>query len=349
MNNRQAIWKNWMKNKPTQQDVARLAGVSRATVSYVLNKREAENAIPHETTKRVLVAIHELGYVPNQQAQHLKRQSTNRICVILPRLGIPMNDLMLRAQRHHATKKGYSIIIAIGDSHERITQLLTQVQGGLADGVHLELGYGAITDTDKILEQITGIGVPIIVAANTEPTKEYDAYWVTDKDASYEAIQYLIGQGHQKIAFFGHNIAEIEKYARYQGYIQALADNRLPINHEYIHIGIETREQAHRKTHELLELDSPPSAIFCTADINALTVIATLQQHGLAVPDDVAVIGCGNISEGRFSHPPLTTVGPITRTFEDIAILMMHRLTDKDQMSPQKILQQWNLIIREST
>jgi DNA-binding LacI/PurR family transcriptional regulator len=338
-----------MKNKPTQQDVAQLAGVSRATVSYVINKREAENAIPQETTERVWSAIHELGYVPNQQAQHLKRQATNRICVILPRLGIPMNDLMLRTQRYHATEKGYSIIIAVGDSHERITQLLTQVQGGLADGVHLELGYGAIIHTDKILEQITGIGVPIIVAANTEPTKEYDVYWVTDKDASYEAIQYLINQGHQNIAFLGHNIAELDTYGRYQGYSQAMADNRLAISSDYVRIGIETREQAHNTTHELINLSEPPSAIFCTADINALTAIATLQQHGLSVPDDVAVIGCGNISAGRFSYPPLTTVGPITRTFEDIAILMMHRLTEEDQMPSQKILQKWNLIIREST
>lgn len=338
-----------MKHKPTQQDVAQLAGISRATVSYVINNREAENAIPIETTERVWSAIHELGYVPNQQAQHLKKQATNRICVILPRLGIPLNDIMLRVQRHHATKKGYSIIIAVGDSHERITQLLTQVQGGLADGVHLALDYGAITDIDKILEQITGIGVPIIVTANIEATKEYDVYWLTDKEASYEAVQYLINQGHRNIAFLGHNIAELENYGRYQGYSQAMTDNGIPINHDYVRIGIETREQAHNATHEFLNLSEPPSAIFCTADINALTAIATVQQRGLSVPEDVAVIGCGNISEGKFSYPRLTTIGPIISTFEDIAILMMHRLTEKEQMPPQKILQKWNLIIREST
>ena len=337
-----------MKNKPTQADVAKLAGVSRATVSYVLNNREVENAIPQETTERVWTAIRDLGYVPNQQAQHLKRQATNRICVILPRLGIPMNDLMLRTLRQHATAEEYSIIITVGDTNERITQILTQVQGGLADGVLLDLSYGAITNIDQILEQLQGIRVPVILTANVEPTDAYDTYWVTDKKASYQATQYLIEKGHQNIAFLGHNIVELENYGRYQGYADALQDNDLPIKPHAIKIGLETREQAHYATHELLNLSHPPSAIFCTADINALTTIATLQHHGCKVPDDIAVIGCGNISEGKFAFPLLTTIGPMTRAFDDIGALMIRRLTDRQHLPPQKIIQKWELIIRDS-
>lgn len=338
-----------MRNKPTQSDVAKLAGVSRATVSYVVNNLQAENAIPRETTERVWSAIRELDYVPNQQAQHLKQQATNRICVILPRLGIPMNDLMLKAIRQLATQAGYSIIIAVGDSNERIIQLLTQVKGGLADAVHLDLSYGVITDTDNILDLMKNIRVPVIVNANVEPTKDFDSYWVTDKVATYDAIQYLIDNGHEHIAFLGHNIAHLDDYGRYQGYVEALSDNGIGLNLSLIRVGIESREHAHTVTQELIYLEQPPTAIFCTADINALTAIATLQQDGLSIPDEVAVIGCGNISEGHFSYPRLTTIGPLNRAFDELATLMMHRLTAEQQLPPQIVQQDWNLIIRDST
>jgi len=338
-----------MKNKPTQMDVAKLAGVSRATVSYVINNREAENAIPSETTERVWSAIHQLGYVPNQQAQHLKRQATHRICVILPRLGIPAHDLMIQAQRKHLTRKGYSIIIAVGDTHNRIMQLITQIKGGLADGVYLDLGYGSIHDIDVILEQLVGINVPTIVNAPIEPTADYDVNWITDQAGTYEAIQYLIEQGHQRIAFIGHNVVDIDNYGRYRGYVQALSDHDIAVQADYVCVGLEKREQAYRAVEGLLTLDTPPTAIFCTSDINALTAIATIQHNGQRVPQDMAVIGTGNISEGQYAYPRLTTVGPLEHNFEEAASLLLHRLTDKDQMPPQKIVQQWQLIVRDST
>lgn len=337
-----------MKSKPTQRDVAQLAGVSRATVSYVLNKREAENAIPQETTERVWSAIHELGYVPNQQAQHLKRQSTNRICVILPRLGIPANDLMIQAQRKYLAEKDYSIIIAVGDTHDRILKLITQVRAGLADAVYLSIGYGSITDIEAILQQLQNITVPIIVDANIEPTIDYDVSWITDEIGAYEAIQYLIEQGHQRIAFMGHNIAQLEHYGRYKGYTRAFADNDIDIQPEYVQTGFDQRQQAYDAVNRFLDMETPPTAIFCTSDINALTTIATIQHRGLSVPDDMAVVGFGNISEGQFSYPRLTTVGPIEHTFDETASLMLHRLTATEQMSPQKVIQKWQLIIRES-
>lgn len=338
-----------MKNKPTQTDVAKLAGVSRATVSYVINNRQTENAIPDETTERVWSAINDLGYVPNQQAQHLRRQATHRICVILPRLGIPANDLMIQAQRKYLTKQGYSIIIAVGDSEQRILKLITQVKGGLADSVYLDLGYGAIRNIDTILGQLEGINVPILVNAPIEPTTDYDVSWITDKEGTYEAIQYLINKGHQRIAFIGHNIADIENYGRYQGYVQALSDHGLTIQPEYIHVGLEQREQANQAVNILLNADIKPTAIFCTSDINALTAIAAIQHYGLSIPEEVAVIGFGNISESQFAYPRLTTVGPEAHTFDETATLMLHRLTDEEQLPPQKVIKQWNLIIRDST
>lgn len=338
-----------MKNKPTQTDVAKLAGVSRATVSYVINNRQAENAIPDETTARVWSAIQTLGYVPNQQAQHLKRQATKRICVILPRLGIPANDLMIQAQRKCLAEEGYSIIVAVGDTKKRVLELITQVKGGLADGVYLDLGYGSIRDIDVILEQLEGINVPMIVNAPIDPTTDYDVDWITDQAGTYEAIQHLIHKGHQRIAFIGHNVVDIESYGRYQGYVKALSDHGISVQPEYINVGLEQRGQAYHAVHALLDLNTPPTAIFCTSDINALTATSAIQHYGLSTPDDVAVIGFGNISEGQYAYPRLTTVGPLEHNFAEAASLLLHRLTDEDQLPPQKIVQQWQLIIRDST
>lgn len=338
-----------MKNKPTQADVAKLAGVSRATVSYVINNREAENAIPSETTERIWSAIHELGYVPNQQAQHLKRQATKRICVTLPRLGIPANDLMIQAMRKYLAEHGYSIIIAVGDTQERIMQSIEQIKGGLADALYLDLGYGTIPNLDEILGQLVGINTPTIVNAPLEPTADYDVNWITDRQGTYDAIQYLIEQGHHQIAFIGHNITDLEQYGRYLGYVQALTDHNLPVEQDYICVGLEQRAQTYEAINRLLEMENRPTALFCTSDINAITTLSTIHRCGLRIPQDVAVVGFGNISESQFTHPPLTTVGPMEHTFDEVASLMLHRLTSEDQQPPQKIVYNWDLIIRHST
>lgn len=337
-----------MKHKPTQVDVAKLAGVSRATVSYVLNNLDSKNAIPAETSERVWAAIKELGYVPNQQAQHLKRQATDRICVILPRLGIPSNDIMLQGLRNHLTKRGYSIIIAVGDTQAQIQELLTQVRGGLADGVYVVLGYGNIADKSEILKQLRGIGVPIIVNANLDPTPDYDTVCITEQEATYEAITHLITQGHQRIAFLGHDIVDLENYDRYKGYAQALQDNNIPVINSLIYSGNSTRDAAYQSIVHLLQLTDRPTAIFCTADINAITGMVAIQRAGLSVPNDVAVIGCGNILEAAYSYPSLTTIGPAEHSFDDIARLLVHRLTAKSQQPEKQIVQKWQLIVRES-
>ena len=268
--------------------------------------------------------------------------------MILPRLGIPANDLMIQAQRKYLAEQDYSIIIAVGDTHERVLKLITQVRAGLADAVYLSIGYGSITDIDAVLKQLQGINVPIIVDANIKPTPDYDVSWITDENGSYEAIQYLIGKGHQRIAFMGHNIAQLEEYGRYKGYARAFADHDIAIPSDYVRSGFDQRQQAYDAINEFLDMDIPPTAIFCTSDINALTAIATIQHRGLSVPDDIAIIGFGNISEGQFSYPRLTTVGPLEHTFDDTASLMLHRLTANQQMPPKKVIKKWQLIIRES-
>lgn len=338
-----------MKKKPTQSDVARLAGVSRATVSYVINNLEDENAIPVDTSQRVWDAVKKLGYVPNQQAQHLKCQATYRICVILPRLGIPFHDIFLRTLREHATAQGYSVMITIGDTRERIEQLLIQIRGGVADAVYLELGYGTISGVNYILKQLHGIGVPVIVNSDVEPTVDYDVVWDTNEQAAYQAVQHLIERGHQRIAFIGHQIAELNRYERYRGYVQALVDHGIAVDDACIHTGLERLTDAYAVTNELLTSSSPPTAIFCTSDINALMVIAAAQRSGFNIPQDLAVIGSGNITEGAYSYPSLTTIGPQHHTFDDVAHLMMRRLLRGDQPPPKKITREWQLIIRESS
>ena len=339
-----------MRNKPTQADVAKLAGVSRATVSYVINHVEDKNAIPAETSQRVWSAIEQLGYVPNQQAQHLKRQATDRICVILPRLGIPSNDMMLQGLREHLTDEGYSIIITVGNTQEQIETVLKQVRGGLADGVYLMLGYGHIAEPGRILEQLQGIGVPVIVDGNLSPTPDYDTVSITEQESTYEAVIYLLEQGHRRIAFMGHNIVDLENYERYIGYCHAHRNYGIPVLPELICIGNSRRDMAYECTRQLLSLAQRrrPTAIFATADINAITGMVAAHRIGLSIPDDIAFIGCGNILEAAFSHPTLTTVGPHAYSFDDVAALLLHRLTSEHQQPPTQLTHQWQLILRES-
>jgi len=338
-----------MKNKPTQADVAKLAGVSRATVSYVINNVESKNAIPEETAQRVRQVIETLGYVPNQQALHLKRQATDRICVVLPRLGVPFNDLLLHGLRSTISEFGYSIFITVGDTEDSIIQLLKQVRGGLVDGVFMMLDYGNIADEQQILNQLHGIGVPMVLQADLTPTPDYDTTWTTEREATYEAIRFLIQKGHRRIAFLGHDLINIESYGRYQEYIQAHMDHDLPVHQNLIIPGNSTRDHAYHSVLRLLREDKPPTAIFCTADIIAITSMVAIQKFGLSIPNDIVVVGCGNILEAEYAMPSLTTIGPPQHSYDEVAALLVQRLTATTQPPPQRITQRWQLIVREST
>src|SRR5689334_20858577 len=138
---------------PTTKDVARLAGVSAATVSYVLNgRRQRSSTVSAETRQRVLDAVATLGYVPNQIGRNLRLQRTERISLILPRVGVPVNDVLIRDIQRVADQHGYTVMISVVDTPEREQHMLNQLKRRLADGAIIVHGTWAEEDFAELVQ-----------------------------------------------------------------------------------------------------------------------------------------------------------------------------------------------------
>ncbi len=334
---------------PTIRDVAELAHVSASTVSYVLNGRGGEaSRISPETHERVLAAVNQLGYVQNNTARHLRRRTTERVCLALPSLGRPYHDELAQQLSQTALEFGYSVVVSVGGTFERNVAILNDVRSGLADGIMLDINDA---EDDRIipkLEELAKSRIAVMVLGTLNGTG-FDVMDTTEGQAVVSAVSYLIGRGHRQIGYIAHQFeAGIPLGQRYRSYAHALDQAGIPLDPKLIVEGAGSREESYRNAQLLLSLANPPSAIFSASDIGALSAIAAARDLGYRIPEDVAVIGCGNVFESRISYPRLTTVGPTSLDFRIPIHYLFERLKSEDAIEQRQFVQKWELNIRES-
>ncbi len=335
---------------PTIRDVAQLANVSASTVSYVLNGRAGEaSRISPETHERVLAAVSELSYVQNITARHLRRRFTERICLALPGLGRPYHDVLAQQLGQMAQTLGYSVIVSVGGTFESNIGILNDVRSGLADGIILDLNDAEDPRIVPKLEDLAHSRIATVVFGSHLTGSGFDMIATTEGQAVASAVQYLIHRGHRRIAYIAHQIeCGVPVGQRYRSYVSALSEAEIPVEPALVVDGAGSREAAYQNAQLLLSLANPPTAIFSASDIGALSVIAAARDLGLHVPDDVAVIGCGNIFESRISAPRLTTVGPTSLDFRIPIQYLFERLKSDQLIEQRQFVQKWELNIRES-
>ena len=331
------------RKRVTSHDVARYAGVSQATVSYVLSgRRSGKLRVSEDTRQRVLAAAQELGYVPNQTARALRRQRTERVCLMLSRVGVPSYDQLVIDLQRCADEYGYTVIITVSNSPEREQHAIQQIRRGIADALlipyHIDPTH---------VEQIVATGLPLVVMSNQITPSGFDVVRTTEATACDEAITYLINKGHRRIAFIGHRPNVDTPYARYESYTRTLQANTIPLDPALVRVGAEQREAAYRSTCDLLALPERPTAIFVTSDIGAISAMNAIQAARLRVPEDIAVVGVGNIPEGAAIRPRLTTVGQDPLDFGAVAQLLFDRLQANGMIEDRELVLPWRLIVRE--
>lgn len=332
---------------PTMADVARLANVSTAAVSLFLSGRgERLKRVGADAQLRIREAVERLGYVQNQTARHLRLQRTERICVLLPQLGIPYADRIAQDVEAAAGRKGFSTIVVTGHSIETWQRVLGEVEAGLADGI--------IGDADGFTdEELTELFGPqarfskarLILHPNADPA-QFSVVNYDRLSALREALEHLRTSGRKRLAYVQNTThranpraAMVEAYA---------AEHRLELDLVGCVEGASRRETAAAATRQLLALPQPPDAILVESDFSAVTIIEELQRHGLRVPDDVAVIGCGNAEEGFYCNPRLTTIGPTEMSLAEAAEYLIEGITSQTPQPHRRFLLPWTLIRRES-
>lgn len=334
------------KRTPTAYDVARRAGVSQATVSYVLNGRKnGKTNISDETRQRILEAVEELGYVPNTSARSLRRQRTDRICVMLPGLGAPLYDRMTLDLQTVALSYGYSTVLMVGGREEQERHVLDQLQRRLADGI-LIIKPRRITGADLV--PLVEAGLAVLAYDNYIEGEGFDVVRTLEEEASFQAANYLLDKGHRRIAFLGRQSDPASHQEAYEGYVRAMQSRGIPLDRQLVRAIHGSRERTYQTALDLLQIDERPTAIMCGGDNVAISAIWAVRDAGLRVPDDVAIVGSGNIPEGRVMHPSLTTVGAPSIDFSDIAHLLFSRLQSPEPLAGRTYIRPVELIIRES-
>lgn len=334
----------------TMHDVALAADVSVATVSYTLNGTAANRSrIGLATRERVLAAVEDLGYVPFESAQSLRKRATNRICLSVPRLGVPYYDALARELQREGEALGLHLIVAVGRDDAGALSVLQHLQGGLADALVMVMEQHPSDELAKRLEAVARLDVTTVVVGNHVDPAGFDVVREGDEKACFDAVRYLVERGHRRIGCLALELDSGELHARYDSYRRALSAEGIGVDPGLVRTGAGNRREALASAGDLLRSAQPPSAIFACTDVAALSAIRAARDAALRVPEDVAIIGAGDIAEGEFADPPLSTVGPETRDFAEVSELLFDRLRARDSVPGRSRVKRWALKVRGST
>ncbi|MEV6591326.1 LacI family DNA-binding transcriptional regulator [Streptomyces acidicola] len=328
------------------REVATRAGVSVATVSYVVNGRDG--LVGAETRERVLAAVQELGYVPSSSARGLRTQRTERVCLVVGSIGVPTYDEMARELHAAADRTGYGVIVLVADSAARAAHAHALLRRGIADG--------ALIWTERFLpaldlDSLVRSRLAMTVIDNSVVPKGFDVVRIPERHACGEALDHMITSGRRRVAFVGHRTGrepDGEAHERYVAYLDALARHGLARDEALIVAGADDRVAGYRAVEALLRLPEPPDAVFATSDRAAISAMWAIRDSGRSVPGDVAVVGVGNLPEGQVVKPALSTAGQPHLDYSGVVRLLFDRLTADHLPAERELVLPWSFIRRES-
>ncbi len=339
-------------NRPTQVDVARLAGVSRATVSYVLNgATNGRVPISEETKQRVLGAIQALGYEPDARAQALRSGNTKTIALIIPDLRNPHFCEYATGIEQAARASGYHVLLsstALND--EYAVDIFKDLARRRIDGLILASSFILESDEAKAtLAQVRKRGLPIVELSDNYGV---DAVAADYREATREVMDYLLSLGHRGIGLIygvggvgGHELAD----DRLEAYRDSLNAASLAIRLELIIECGPTIEDGYQASLKLLGLASRPTAIIAINDLLAIGALRAAVDSGLQVPKDVSFVGYDDILMANYLTPRLTTVTKDAQMLGRKAFdVLLARIQNPD-LPRQQLYSHAKLIIREST
>jgi LacI family transcriptional regulator len=293
--------------KPTIEDIARLAGVSRTTVSRVLNNRPD---VDRETRARVLGVIEEQRYVPSLTAAGLAGGRNRLIGMVLPVFTWPILADLVRGITEILKQTPYELVLYTYDDEDLGRDRRDVISRLLA--TQLTAGLLAVYPGRLFSEQLTELyqqGVPVVII---DDQQEQVTPWVRADDAggAYSAVRHLIQLGHRRIAHVQGPEEYLVSHDRHEGYLRALAEAGIAPDPELILEGDFLPQSGYACALRLFDWgpERRPTAIFAAADQMAYGVLRAAEERGLAVPRDVALVGYDDDAPSAHVLPPLTTV-----------------------------------------
>jgi DNA-binding LacI/PurR family transcriptional regulator len=329
-------------------DVARLAGVSQPTVSRVLNQTETTIPVSEETQKKVWAAVKELDYRPNMIARSLRTQRTQMISLMIADISNGFYHPIARTVQDVARAHDYDVLIANSDHlYENEKHFCEAVMRRPVDGIIMVPEHLTYEDIDNL---ISVTNTPITVLGQHVNHPLVDVVYADDEKGTYDAIKWLISErGYETIGYLGVTPDFPPGIRRWKGFKQALDEAGMAIDPDFVMEGDFTMDSARYAVQSLLEKKKLPSVIFAINDLMAIGLISALQDAGLSVPHDVAVMGFDNIREATIITPKLTTVAQHTREIgQKLAETLFERIEGRAPHNGRKIEISLTLKPRES-
>ena len=340
-----------VKRGVTSRDVAKRAGVSRTTVSFVLNDVKGSNISP-ETRRRVLAVAEELGYVPHAAAQALAGQRTQIIGLVFPRSyhHLPTHFFLLQildGLLDVVQQNGLRLLVdSLGESEGR-QSYLDLVRAKRIDGL---IVLDPRSD-NPALQALAEEGFPLVVIGDLAGA-EICSVDVDNRAAAGVAVQHLLSLGHRRIGCItnaplsGYRVTE----ERLHGYRDALDAAGVAFDESLVRYGEYTPESGFGNMNSLLDEVTPrPTAAFVASDVVAFGAMAAIQQRNLKIPENIALVGFDDVPLARFVNPPLTTVRlPAAEQGRRAGELLLDLILKRAD-SGRRILLDTELIVRASS
>jgi DNA-binding LacI/PurR family transcriptional regulator len=328
--------------RPTIYDVARLAGVSTATVSRALN---GTGQIAPATRAAIDAAVQQLGYHPNTAARSLVTRSTQTIALLLPDITNPFYAALMSGIQEQALEAGHTMLLCTTEGDpEREEQYLSLLRAKQVDGVLVD---GLVLPPDRIA-RFTRDGLPIVCLDRDIDSTAVPLVQVDNRLGARMATEHLVSLGHSRIAHVAGAPDLRISDERIEGYRHALSAAGIDSDPTLVAVGSFLEQGGHEAMRALLER-TDFTAVFAANDLSAIGVMSAIVETGRSVPDDVSVVGFDDLRLSRFTIPALTTIHQPAVEIARRATQLLLDLAAGREVRQMRHLLEPRLVVRGST
>jgi DNA-binding LacI/PurR family transcriptional regulator len=330
--------------RPTIEDVARYAGVSRGTVSRVLNGGQH---VHPATMEKVLHAVDELGYSVNQAARNLAAGRTGSVAFVISErhthlFGDPNFGLFVRVFSRELRRDGRHLLVTTAADYKEEHFLADYLVAGHVDGAI----FGLPRAGEKLFERLLRVGLPVVTLGRPLGYEE-QLSWVAvdDKAGASKAVERLLSRGRRQIATITGPLNTSSGRERLEGYLAALGIDRASA---HMAEGDWTLESGHRAARKLLKDYPDLDGLFVASDLMAMGAVTALREAGRGVPDEIAVVGFDDSVAARMVDPPLTTIHQPFERLALEAVRILYELMANRASGPYHVILPTRLVQRRS-
>lgn len=337
-----------MKSNPiTINDIARLLGLSKSTVSRALRDHPD---ISEKTKERVRRIAKDLQYRPNIIASSLRQKKSRLIGIIVPQISYFFFPSVLKGIENVTRQRDYNLLIMqSNESYDREVECMELLVANNVEGILASVSRKT-RDFDHF-RKVMEMQIPLVFYDRVVPDLMADTVMLDDITASYNAVKHLISSGRRRIAICTGNLNLLISQNRLKGYRKALQENKLQIDDELI-ASVEWPEEAEAAVYRLLALDAPPDAIFAISDLTTSGIMRALYKMNKRIPEDVAVIGFCEEPFRSLYNPAVTSVDPKGFEIGKVATeILLERIDNglDEYATPHVMYLEGDVIIKNST